>query len=744
MDWYADFFKRHRKIVFLFVFLMTVLAASGMSRLRYNDDPHSLFQGDDGDYVNLVGFFRDFGPENNDLVLVLEAEDWFTPNSVGVLYRITSEIRFLSDVQTVLSPCSVFDLDNQGVYNSIFPIPEASEAEFARARIRACQHPLVGGWLLSPDGTTLLVIVRLAGTASSVADIRPVVQRINDIAHRYSNLDGFRVRATGIPAARLDVYSIIQREGRIFSICGILLCTGIAWFLFRNFNAVFASVLGPMIGLIWTLGFVGWTGYGIGVLSSILPLLVMIIGFTDSVHLTFDMRASRETRAHPLTSATAAIKSLGPPCALTSLTTAVSFGSLAWGNVGMVRQLGQLCAPSIVLIFLAVITTTPLVTSAMRNIGGNMVGKNRARAHYSDILGNFIDRLTRNAVPTVIVGVVLTLTCFVASAHLNPENRLSDTWPRYGESFQAMLHVEKAFGRILPMYVMIEWQDPLTADSEELYSTIDETVTFLRQASPLIKPLSVLDIFSSLPADTTSQISILQHIPNELVKRLIRPDKRKAVIILNLPNISANIMLPLLATIRAGLDEIMRRNPGILMSLTGTDVVARKQLSRMISDFIRSLLISILIISGSIVIAFRSMKLGLVSLLPNLFPLALVGALLAVTGRSLQIVSAAFFVILLGLAVDDTIHFLARHRREYTVDPLGAIRRTFFKVGKPILFTTVVLVSGTALLLLSSVSSVKLIAVGLCIGLVGALIGDLIVLPALIALVFREKGKRVA
>jgi predicted RND superfamily exporter protein len=196
----------------------------------------------------------------------------------------------------------------------------------------------------------------------------------------------------------------------------------------------------------------------------------------------------------------------------------------------------------------------------------------------------------------------------------------------------------------------------------------------------------------------------------------------------------------LFENIQLGLRALEQKHTRIRMHLTGTDFVARSNVNGMILDLAISLGFAALLIFGVIALEFRSLRLGLISLLPNLFPLALVGGYLYWSGRPLQMSSAILFTVLLGLAVDDTIHFLWRYRREraQTGDVRLATTRAFFSVGRAIAITTLVLMLGFGCLVFSAIPLNQLFAGLACLGLVGALLGDLVFLPALLFLFDRQ------
>ena len=200
------------------------------------------------------------------------------------------------------------------------------------------------------------------------------------------------------------------------------------------------------------------------------------------------------------------------------------------------------------------------------------------------------------------------------------------------------------------------------------------------------------------------------------------------------PNPADDPATPPLARIREGVESIELRRPGTQIWVTGITVVAVDQLNRMIVDLASSLGLAVVVIVGVMMIALRSVRLGLVTVVPNVFPLAVTAAFLVWSGRRLELTSVVVFSVCLGIAVDDTIHFIMRYRRELVVDgDVGeALGRTLSAVGAALLTTTAVLVGGFAVVQLSEIPTMRLFSTLACLALLSALVGDLIFLPALL------------
>lgn len=735
MRGYADLFVHRRSLVLVFVLALTAASALGLARLRFDDRPRGIFQSEDEEFARLELFFEEFGSDDNDAIVVLEAADWFRPETAELLGDLEERASELPGVESVTSMAGVVLFDHGLLPRRLLPGGDAPAEAYGKAREEARDHPLVRGHLLSEDGRTTLVLIRLGGNDLTIGELQPAVERLDSLVESVDGVHGVRARLTGIPPFRVEIYETIQREQVRFFLVGAVVCLVVAWLLLRNVRAVLVTVLPPVVGTAWVLGSIGLVGVKVDLMSTVLPMLCVLIGVTDSVHLTIDMRREREAGASPLEAARHAIRFLGLPCALTSLTTAVGFGSLALADAPTIQRFGLLCAGGVVLVFLAVVTVLPLAASVVADLGPPGPRKGEGEGRTARLSLALLDALMARPRLVSALSVVLVASLLLTCTRLVPENKLTEATPRGNETFLALQHCEEAFGGILPIYAQLEWPPELGVDAPEVLGALRGAEALFAAEESMSRPLSILDIVEALPGSGDGRVALVAGLPGDPAAGLLREDLGKAVVVARVPDLGSEVMKPMMARLKEGLAEVEANHPGIRARLTGTDVVARESLDEIILSLATGLGFAALIIFGVIAVEFRSLRLGLLSLVPNVFPLALVGALLVALGQPLQISSAIVFTLLLGLAVDDTIHFLVRYRQERRAgsDVDTALRTSFLHVGAAILTTTLILGAGFLVVLTSVVPSNVLVARLLILGLGGALVGDLVILPSLLA-----------
>jgi predicted RND superfamily exporter protein len=208
-------------------------------------------------------------------------------------------------------------------------------------------------------------------------------------------------------------------------------------------------------------------------------------------------------------------------------------------------------------------------------------------------------------------------------------------------------------------------------------------------------------------------------------------------------NAGTLILAPAFAVVDRRLAEIQAANPGFSLRLTGTVVVAARNLHGMIEDIRTSLSTAVIVIFAMMSWGFRSLWLGVISVIPNAFPLAFVGGLLASVGEPLRITSVMTFNICLGLAVNDTIHVLCRYRRELDLEDgvRAALQRTMDAVGIAMVANTVILTAGFSSLMLCRLPAIRLFGSLSSVAMIAALVGDLVILPAMMLCLVRDRRR---
>lgn len=730
MRLFAKLLSSHPAFGFGFAVVVTVILAAGLPRLGFDMHPNEAFTSDNQASKNLDRLHSIFGPDDNDMVVLVEGDGLLEPSSLEAIRKFRDQV---DQIEEVIFVASLFDLNKPGSAMPLVPAYVSDRFEAERLKTDLQRHPVAAQQLISADGRVVTLVLRINGESLAVSDIARVIDPIKDYAEELQNATSAEVFLAGHPAVRVDVLSTLRYAMVVGCGAAVLFGFVIALLVFRHFPSVLISVAAPAVGTIWTMGLLAWNGVPVSGLMSALPNLVFIIGLTDAVHLLLE--AQRElSRGQSQRQATYdALMRVGPACCLTSLTTLLGFGSLVLSRTESVRAFGFWSAVGTSCAMLAVVIVLPAILMIIPRSWACNPRMDRNR------IGGVITRLIAPTLrrPALTTGFAffLCLILLYPAIRQKPDIIWTETMPSQSDSVTAMDLADEEFGGALLAYMMVRWPEGMELpDRRTLEATADVHQLF-RDSPGFSGPFSVRNLLAITPGDSLSDryqaITKRAAVANGML--VSQPD-RTLVVSARVPNSGSAALAKNLQQFLPELENLRRQYPDFEFTLTGTAVAAAENMRAIIMDLGKSLAIAAGLIFVVLSVAFRSLRIGFLTIVPNILPLLVTAAGLTILGMPLQITSALTFSLCLGLAVDDTIHVVVRYRLnlEHHKDRRLAIIETIGHVGQALIVTTMILLGGFAAMLTSPMPGIRLFACLSGVTLMAALIGALFLFPAML------------
>jgi predicted RND superfamily exporter protein len=517
----------------------------------------------------------------------------------------------------------------------------------------------------------------------------------------------------------------LRRDMLMFNSIGLSLAVVLSAVVARSLRSTVVACVPPFVGAVWALGALGLLGAPVTVLTSVVPSLALVVGTCDSIHFIEDMRRSVRRGLDPLAASSGAVHRIGAACGLTSIVTAIGFASLAVARIEAVRSFGIAAAVGALASFLAVTLLTPLIAATPFCSGLRLGRSSRLAGRTANLLAAFS---VRHARPLVAVACGLTLLLALAGSGIEADNRIVDSLPTGAAASQALARVDADFGGAMGIDIVVgwpadvDWRDPAVLDA------VRRAEAALTGEAAISRPISFATVAGELPPRARRRIDAAS------VGDLISPADRVALVRARVADVGSRRLEGIYDRIDASLAALERDLPGWRFRLAGMSVVSARNIRQLVRDLGSSLVVEVLVIGCILAVAFRSPLAGLVSLIPNVFPLAVIATLLAATGRSLDPATVIVFNVCLGLAVDDTVHVLsalARNRRE-GLSIATAVRRAVAETGNAVMIGGVVLMVGFAAVTASSVPSLAGFGMLACAAVAAATLAELVFLPALL------------
>ena len=755
MHWLAELFVRARWLFGLFLLVSSALAIWGyrpvpaerpaVRTLDELTDDDQVPQEPETDLLETEEVTNAFNLNRSDAFLVVECDDLFRPDTARAMRAMVDAVEGLPIVDTVFWLDDVPMLNVFGFAEPLLPENGASAESFAQAKERVLNHPLARGQLISPDGKTLMMPLvydwlYLGENEDLTEGVLAAARAAID--EQFSESDTDQPKITARITGRIPLFiaqeEAFDRNTVLFRTLGYGLALLLSIIMFRGISAVLILSAAPMLGVFWSFGLLKLGGVYINELANVvMPLLVSMIGLTDGVHLLVNIRRRRVAGDTRVEASKWAIEHVGVACFLTSLTTAIGFGSLMLAESKYVREFGEVCMYGVMIAFLAVMAFIPFMASTW-------LGRRIQYGDERDLVGPVVKRflpmvewiLDRRWLVSAL-SVVVTVGMLITAFALHPDNRISNQLPSNTDAYQALSHCDDQFGGIQFLVVWTEWSEDLPSDAPEILAAIRDMEAIIN-AEPLVShPLSIRNMLASFPGDENdlrTQMTFLSLLPGELRNFFFRPDDRSAIVVARVQDKGIAQYVPVFDRLEEELARLEEKYEGFYFRLDGGPIYQARNLYQVVIDLTTSLGTASVIILVVLAVVYRSLKMGLISVIPNMFPLVATASLLVLMGEPLFMSSVCAFTVCLGIAVDDTIHFLSRYRQELAEDgdPEAAVRRTVLHVGTAMLMTTIILVSGFAAMLLSDLPAHRIFASMACATIGSAIVGDLIALPALL------------
>ena len=436
-----------------------------------------------------------------DAILVVQSDQFFTSAGAAALRHVADTLESTDFVKRVIWMDRVPMLNIFGLPEPLFPHASASDQQYAAARQKALDHPFIGGQLLSGDAKTMLMMISIDGLflESDEDCIEGLKQIAASAAADHPDVE-MSFAVTGWLPAFVTAMKSHNENQFLFMLIGYGVIAIMAVILFRGIVAVFVVALAPALGVFWTLGFVNYFNFGHNPFNDVvLPVLVSLVGLTDGVHLLVQIRKLRSGGMTPKDAAKQGLKDVGLACALTSLTTAIGFGSLAMAHHEFVQEFGCCCVVGVLLAFTSVVTTIPLACSSWL---GNFVHVGKRESLVDQQLGRIggiVDWVLERKHAVSRAAIIAMVTLIGVSLTLRPDDRRSNSLPTGSEPAKAIALLDREMSGTERVWIAVKWDKSPPSDSPQVMRFIAEVDALLAKEPLVGYPLSIRNLIDALP-----------------------------------------------------------------------------------------------------------------------------------------------------------------------------------------------------------------------------------------------------
>lgn len=724
------------------VILLTVVAGFGVSRIKVDDSLSQLFRSDSAEFRQYEALSSRFPSSEYDVLIIVEGENLLERSSLEQLRDLVTDLHFVDGMKGLISLFSARQPPQEGqLPPPLFPadLPEGDEYEALIERVKS--NEIIRGKLLSEDGTLALVVVSLDQKVVEDVGLRDVIGEIRKTADEDMAGSGLTVQLSGAPVMQLEIRNAVERDRLVYNTIGFVAGCLIAALFFRRLSFMVIAAAPPLIGIVWALGFLGWMDFRLNMFLNVMTPLIMVMGFSDSMQLTFaarDRLLAGESRFEAMRNAVLVV---GPACVLTSVAAGLSFVALMISESHLIRTFGAAGAISAAIAFVAVISLQPLLgVLLLRNekvFATKMRGADAAVDALRRFCGAVAGHMVRRSGIYSLLSVIAVAGLAYVYTNLEPRYRLADQVPDREQAVTASGRLDAKLTGANPIHVLLEFPAGASLYAPSTLDVIADVHAVVETQAGVGNVWSVHTLRRWLQEKAgISDIAVLKQyvdvLPEHLTRRFISVNEDAVVITGRIPDLDASQILPVVDKLDRTLDSVRAKYAGYSVSVTGLSAIAARNSAKMIQNLSVALTAEMIFVSMLLGLAFGSAFTMAVAIMPGVFPIVIAGAVLWWFGEGLQFASIVALTVAFGLGLSATIHYLNRLRLEYVPgeDPAEGVRRATMLVGPALILTTLVLACGLGVTILSDLPSLRLFGWLSAFTLLAALVGDLLILPA--------------
>jgi uncharacterized protein len=763
----ARFILRNRLLLLMLLATATGFMGWHASQVRMSNEGNRLIPDGDPDLQIYKDFQKTFGIDGNIMVVGVQSRDLFELEFFNEWSKLTERIHKLELVRGAVSIANLPRLEKNQTEKKfdfkpiVGKLPQ-NEADLEAIRAEITNNKLYAGILLNPETNTTLMAVTFDEEVLN-SDLRiPAVEEVVRIMDAFAIHHDVEVHYSGLPYVRTIFSTKVAMELKLFSVLAVLVTAFVLFMFFRSFYAVFFPILVVVVGAVWALGLIHLFGFKITLLSGLIPALIVVIGVPNCVYLLNKYHDEFRKHGNKVKALSRIIERIGIATLITNATTAIGFGVFYFTDSAILQEFGLVVAVSIMLVFVASIIIIPAVFAylpsperqQLRHLDNNNVG------WFLNLLELIVSK-HRNAV--YVVASIMAIVALFGAFRLQALSYIVDDLPRHDKVYSDLKFFEQHFSGVMPFELLIDTGRKGGAQSAGQLQKAEEVQQILSSHPEFGNPLSVVQLVKGANQAYFNGQEDYFRLPNAQERNFVLPylirtrgDNQSAVnaltdssrqiirISMNVADVGTIEMRKLFENIKPRVDSVMEGTNN-KVNYTGTSLIFLKGNAYLISSLISSLSLAFVIISIIMSLMFRSWKIIVISIVPNLFPLLVTAGAMGYLGVALKPSTVLIFSIAFGIAVDDSIHFLTKYRQElrrHNWDIPKTVIMALRETGASMVYTSIILFFGFIIFGASNFGGTVALGLMTSSTLIVAMLSNLLLLPTLILSFDRREKKR--
>jgi len=749
---------RNRLLIIAIIIGITIFLATQWQYMRFSFTEANLLPDDHP--VNLVydDFLDKFGEEGNMISIATSDPSLFTPSNFQAWNELALTLEQYPEVETVISLGNLKKLEKFDDPKRFEMVPFLEDRTLEKEELKEFREalftslPFYENLVFSNNSKTVQTVIYLHENILNSQERKDfVIEELQPLIENFEKDNNLELHVSGMPYIRtLNAQNIVDEIG-LFIGAALLVTSLIFFFFFRSVRATVISMVTVLIGVMWSFGVIGLFNYEITVLTALIPPLIIVIGIPNCIFLINKYQQEIKNHGNQAKSLQRVITKVGNATLLTNVTTASGFAAFILTDSTLLKEFGIVASINIIAIFILSLLIIPIIYSFMH------LPKDKHLKHLNRRwIGAFVDwmeKMVRTRRITIyITSIILLAASIIGIYQIRISGSLLEDMPQQADFFQDIKFFEEEFDGIMPLEILIDTKRPrgaLALANLKRMETLENEISDIPELSP---PLSIVRLakyskqayYNGNPKYYQLPTSQEQNFISPYLKGLSSGDNIISAYVDSTGQYAR--MTTFMKDI--GTEEMKRIETRLLpeinkifpedrydITLTGKARIFQKGTTYLVKNLIVSLSLAILLIALLMAWMFRSFRMILVSLIPNLLPLLVTAGMMGFLGIPIKPSTILVFSIAFGISVDDTIHFLAKYRQELKANN-WKIKRSVYaalrETGVSMFYTSIVLFFGFSVFMISSFGGTVALGGLVSATLLFAMLANLLLLPSLL------------
>ena len=578
-----------------------------------------------------------------------------------------------------------------------------------------------------------------------------ILQKFIPIVKRFEKSNNIDVKISGMPYVRTLNAENILNEMKFFVLIAILVTALIFFLFFKSIKATVISILVVLIGVIWALGTIGLLQYEITVLTALIPPLIIVIGIPNCIYLINKYQQEILNHGNKIKSLKRVIVKIGKATLITNLTTAIGFATFILTNSKLLKEFGVIASLNVMGIFIISLIIIPIYFSYFSIPQKKHLNHLESKS-INSLLNWMENKIKYNKKIIYSVSFTLLIICSYGISQIKISGNLLEDMPNKKNFFKDIVFFNDYFNGIVPLEILINTGKKNGVKNLTSLKKIEKLKSVINTIPELSRPISIVDVvkyskqtfyngnpnFFKIPSRQENNF-ISQYIKNsksdsKILNSYSDKSSQYARVTTYMKDISTERMYEIEKILKKSINEIFP-NKRYSVKLTGKSILFLKGTEFLVKNLIFSLCIAIFLIAIFMAFMFKSVKMIVISLIPNLLPLVFTAGAMGFLGITLRPSTILVFTIAFGISVDDTIHFLAKYRQELwdnKFDVTKSVYKSLKETGVSMYYTSIVLFFGFSVFLTSDFGGTIALGGLVSLTLLLAMLTNLLLLPSLL------------